>query len=689
MKSLRGSDFLIMVFELLIIDSDGLLAAEAGGTPPTLACQAGVGRIVSPSHTYPIISYKVLLPHTPSHTGSGNSPYSPPRMVRGGGAYIPKRGKGVGLPSHKWFCYTRKSEGYMGYTCTMKTMDVPDRVKQIVDKAERTSSIDLVKDYIKNLVSLPERDRQDLISMRDLMASVSPSEYKDYVEQRGMMRPYFPSPYSDEGYADLQRERAEEARKLSEAEAEERRALKQRYAESGFHNEAVSRAGAIGPYQIMPITYQDYLTNGKGKAGNLNDPEYSRQVRDWVMSVIPSRLGEFWSEDDSDQAKRAKLYGAYVWGSGNMRNFLRRQRANGADISGGVDWVEKLNPEARRYVKYIALDQDIEGTPYTDAAFENAARRYGLLGRGGPIRIKPENRGKFTALKKRTGHSASWFKAHGTPAQKKMAVFALNSKHWSHKHADGGQINEFGAGGPGSINGYPAVPSLMMKLLDPQERRIIGLDIELRKMAEERERKKNEYRERKKEIRDEFDAAREEARGLNDYKRDRFNAIIDNNSAPVYILRSTIDGTLLQDFNGNDLADAQETDRAVFGYPPINYEERDLGDKIMYRSYFDPDAWNVAPTWRTIYHRKGEKPDTVMYEEDRDLWKKIDEAAISVLPEISIIYKNKKVQPNPNVRNNSIAFPFSDGGYLLGHIYDLSEEQVNELIRQGYEVERV
>ena len=45
------------------------------------------------------------------------------------------------------------------------------------------------------------------------------------------------------------------------------------------------------------------------------------------------------------------------------------------------------------------------------------------------IHIKPENRGKFTRLKKRTGKSASWYKAHGTPAQKKMAIFALNSRH--------------------------------------------------------------------------------------------------------------------------------------------------------------------------------------------------------------------------------------------------------------------
>ena len=57
---------------------------------------------------------------------------------------------------------------------------------------------------------------------------------------------------------------------------------------------------------------------------------------------------------------------------------------------------------------------------------------------GGKIYIKPENRGKFTALKERTGKSATWFKEHGTPAQKKMATFALNAAKW--KHAFGGDL---------------------------------------------------------------------------------------------------------------------------------------------------------------------------------------------------------------------------------------------------------
>lgn len=81
---------------------------------------------------------------------------------------------------------------------------------------------------------------------------------------------------------------------------------------------------------------------------------------------------------------------------------------------------------------------------YTRAGYRDLASiiaHYNEFSSGGKIHIKPENRGKFTALKKRTGHSASWFKAHGTPAQKKMATFALNARKW--KHEDGGPLANY------------------------------------------------------------------------------------------------------------------------------------------------------------------------------------------------------------------------------------------------------
>jgi len=422
------------------------------------------------------------------------------------------------------------------------------------------------------------------------------------------------------------------AENLFSDEAKARRRLMQRYAESLLDDKASSPAGAKGPWQIMDITVQDYLNNG-GKPGDIFDPEYNGGIRDWAFSVIPKRLGEFWSENDSDINKLAKLYAAYNWGAGNLKKFLRSRIEAGLGNDDPYEWVEAIKNKGKRpnetknYVKFLALNQDIPGSYLTRDKFEKSARArgymaeggrlywdggdkddegiylgelrpavikpepvkvvlrtdgiskdtpithstlvgpgmlvskgmddpsydlfrsncsdatgeilgsisgvdltngittpYGLARRvsdvfggypgymeqfngldaiqsfevpwydyrvardiatkkraelvdyelkkagvsdekrkaavenvynsspllpyrlddyasGGKIHIKPENRGKFTALKKRTGHSASWFKAHGTPAQKKMAVFALNAKKW--KHGDGGPIDRY------------------------------------------------------------------------------------------------------------------------------------------------------------------------------------------------------------------------------------------------------
>lgn len=49
------------------------------------------------------------------------------------------------------------------------------------------------------------------------------------------------------------------------------------------------------------------------------------------------------------------------------------------------------------------------------------------------IYIKPENRGKLTRLKKRTGKSEAELWKEGDPAVRKMITFARNSRKWKHK----------------------------------------------------------------------------------------------------------------------------------------------------------------------------------------------------------------------------------------------------------------
>ena len=79
---------------------------------------------------------------------------------------------------------------------------------------------------------------------------------------------------------------------------------------------------------------------------------------------------------------------------------------------------------------WLDIPESERGNPYIAPSYIEAERALG----GHKIHIKKANRGKFTALKKRTGHSASWFKAHVTPAQKKMATFELNARKWKKAH---------------------------------------------------------------------------------------------------------------------------------------------------------------------------------------------------------------------------------------------------------------
>lgn len=49
------------------------------------------------------------------------------------------------------------------------------------------------------------------------------------------------------------------------------------------------------------------------------------------------------------------------------------------------------------------------------------------------IKIKPENKGKFNAKKKRTGKSTEELTHSKNKKTKAQAVFAQNAKHWKHK----------------------------------------------------------------------------------------------------------------------------------------------------------------------------------------------------------------------------------------------------------------
>ena len=48
------------------------------------------------------------------------------------------------------------------------------------------------------------------------------------------------------------------------------------------------------------------------------------------------------------------------------------------------------------------------------------------------IRIKPENKGKFTATMHKTGKTAEQLRHSKNPLTRKRAVFAINARKWRH-----------------------------------------------------------------------------------------------------------------------------------------------------------------------------------------------------------------------------------------------------------------
>ena len=67
-----------------------------------------------------------------------------------------------------------------------------------------------------------------------------------------------------------------------------------------------------------------------------------------------------------------------------------------------------------------------------------------MFAKGGKIHIKPKNRGKFTATKKRTGKTTEELTHSKNPLTRKRAIFAQNAKKWAHKHDIGGHLAALG-----------------------------------------------------------------------------------------------------------------------------------------------------------------------------------------------------------------------------------------------------
>lgn len=104
------------------------------------------------------------------------------------------------------------------------------------------------------------------------------------------------------------------------------------------------------------------------------------------------------------------------------------ENLNNKDINSAVEYLFKM--QGTKFDPKQTTTMKKRAEFFKNSKFENGGKM--------SIYIKPENRGKFNATKKRTGKTTEELTHSKNPLTRKRAVFALNSKKW--KHTNGGEL---------------------------------------------------------------------------------------------------------------------------------------------------------------------------------------------------------------------------------------------------------
>lgn len=150
-------------------------------------------------------------------------------------------------------------------------------------------------------------------------------------------------------------------------------ALRQRYAESSFNNNAVSNKGAIGAYGIMPHIHKWYVEE-TGDTGDLTDLAYNTRIRDWLMER--NLRSDIHSSADTDSVRVGKQLAQYNYGSGNTRILLKQLEDKGIDTHYSFEWLDAFPKETRDYINFTLREKDINEHKNTEAFNKAVGRKY-------------------------------------------------------------------------------------------------------------------------------------------------------------------------------------------------------------------------------------------------------------------------------------------------------------------------
>lgn len=151
-------------------------------------------------------------------------------------------------------------------------------------------------------------------------------------------------------------------------------------------------------------------------------PEITAQLKEFIRQKTEVPTEEFYARQlENDREAKAGITTRTMQ---SLPMFYGSNTGIQVNTLGNMNSKVISNRDARKYLK--------EGGKFVNDLIQEFKK-------GGGIHIKPENKGKFTATKKKTGKTTEELTHSKNPVTKKRAIFAQNAKKWKHK--DGGVIN--------------------------------------------------------------------------------------------------------------------------------------------------------------------------------------------------------------------------------------------------------
>ena len=228
-----------------------------------------------------------------------------------------------------------------------------------------------------------------------------------------------------------------------------------------------------GLASAIPGPWGAVASAGLGVVGGLTNRAFGTKFNKENIANVEgniNRLNNFQSDANSFDTL-ADTWGSTALGTGFSNSYIGKDGWFSTKAKRKANNLREQLNEANLF----ALDTlQNNANNITETTMNNLEANYAALGGflnqysdGGSIYIKPENRGKFNATKKRTGKTTEELTHSKNPLTRKRAIFAQNAAKW--KHAFGGELNTNGGdfstglmfideGGTHESNPYEGIP---------------------------------------------------------------------------------------------------------------------------------------------------------------------------------------------------------------------------------------